>query len=233
MQKKYGFVYIWRDKKHKRFYIGCHWGTEDDGYICSSVWMKNSYKRRPNDFRRKILKKIHSGKKELFESESYFLNKIKPEDFGKKYYNLKNNIKHWSQNYENYDAIKEKISLSQKGRPGRKWTQESKNKLSVSLTGRKLSEETKSKLSSINKGNAIFAGKKHSEETKLKISKANSGKKYFSEKKHSEETKLKMSESAKARKRKEMPKTECPHCGKMGAINGLKRYHFNNCITRI
>jgi hypothetical protein len=233
MQEKYGFVYIWRDKKHKRFYIGCHWGTEDDGYICSSVWMKNSYKRRPNDFRRKILKRIHSSRKELFESESYFLDKIKPEDFGKKYYNLRNNIKHWSQNYENCDAIKEKISLSQKGRQSRKWTQESKDKLSISLTGRKLSEETKSKLSSINKGNAIFAGKKHSEETKLKISKANSGKKYFSGKKHSEETKLKMSESAKARKTKEMPKTECPHCGKMGAINGLKRYHFNNCITGI
>ena len=35
---KYGFVYIWYDRKHHRYYIGCHWGTIDDGYICSSNW---------------------------------------------------------------------------------------------------------------------------------------------------------------------------------------------------
>lgn len=29
-KEKYGFVYIWFDKKHKRFYIGCRWGTEND-----------------------------------------------------------------------------------------------------------------------------------------------------------------------------------------------------------
>lgn len=44
MTEKYGFVYIWRDKKHNRYYIGCHWGTTDDGYICSSPWMKQAYK---------------------------------------------------------------------------------------------------------------------------------------------------------------------------------------------
>ena len=38
--EKYGFVYIWYDRKHKRYYIGCRWGTENDGYICSSSWMK-------------------------------------------------------------------------------------------------------------------------------------------------------------------------------------------------
>ena len=35
--EKYGFVYIWFDRKHKRYYIGCHWGHEDDGYVCSSI----------------------------------------------------------------------------------------------------------------------------------------------------------------------------------------------------
>ena len=28
--EKHGFVYIWFDRKHRRFYIGSHWGTEDD-----------------------------------------------------------------------------------------------------------------------------------------------------------------------------------------------------------
>ena len=52
---KYGFVYIWRDRKHARYYIGSHWGTEDDGYVCSSFWMKQAYKLRSEDFRRRIL----------------------------------------------------------------------------------------------------------------------------------------------------------------------------------
>ena len=25
MSEKYGFVYIWHDRKHKRYYIGSHW----------------------------------------------------------------------------------------------------------------------------------------------------------------------------------------------------------------
>ena len=54
----YGFVYIWRDKKHNRFYIGSHWGTIDDGYVCSSTWMKRSYLRRPGDFKRKIISMV-------------------------------------------------------------------------------------------------------------------------------------------------------------------------------
>jgi len=31
--QKYGFVYIWFDRKHKRYYIDSHWGKEDDSYI--------------------------------------------------------------------------------------------------------------------------------------------------------------------------------------------------------
>lgn len=31
-----GFVYIWRDRKNKMFYIGSHMGKLDDGYIGSN-----------------------------------------------------------------------------------------------------------------------------------------------------------------------------------------------------
>ena len=57
MAEKYGFVYLQFDRKHKRYYVGCHWGTVDDGYICSSNWMRDTYNRRPQDFKRRILKK--------------------------------------------------------------------------------------------------------------------------------------------------------------------------------
>ena len=45
------------------FYIGCRWGYENDGYICSSNWMLKTYKRRPQTFKRRILTSNISDKK--------------------------------------------------------------------------------------------------------------------------------------------------------------------------
>lgn len=90
--EKYGFVYIWYDRKHKRYYIGMHWGSEDDGYICSSNWMRDAYKRRPQDFKRKILEKIYTNRKELYEREQYWLSQIKEEELKVRYYNLRKKV---------------------------------------------------------------------------------------------------------------------------------------------
>ena len=70
--EKYGFVYIWRDKKHNRYYIGCHWGTTDDGYLCSSNWMRDAYARRPGDFRRRILT-TNLAREQMYLEERRFL----------------------------------------------------------------------------------------------------------------------------------------------------------------
>ena len=113
--EKHGFVYIWRDRKHKRYYIGSHWGTEDDGYICSSPWMSQAYKHRPQDFNRKILERVYSNRKQLLESESRWLSLIKPDEIKIRYYNL--NIKgtgHWSAYPDNVKTVKDKISYSTK-----------------------------------------------------------------------------------------------------------------------
>lgn len=88
--EKYGFVYLWYDKKHKRFYLGCHWGDENDRYICSSVWMKRAYNIRSQDFKRRVLIRIYSNPQDLFEEEYKWLSLIKKEELGKKYYNLVN-----------------------------------------------------------------------------------------------------------------------------------------------
>ena len=111
--KKYGFVYIWFDKKHKRYYVGCHWGKEDDGYICSSVWMRNSYKYRKDDFKRRILKRVYL-REELFKTEDYYLNMIKEHEFGKRYYNLQKHWRHWSEKEQNRLSVSEKISIKTK-----------------------------------------------------------------------------------------------------------------------
>lgn len=85
--KKYGFVYIWRDRKHNRYYIGSHWGSTEDGYICSSKWMKKSFKRRPEDFKRRIIETDITDVKYTRSREYYWLQLIDSSQLGKKYYN--------------------------------------------------------------------------------------------------------------------------------------------------
>ena len=90
--EKHGFIYIWFDRKHHRFYLGSHWGLEDDGYICSSRWMRKSYRRRPEDFKRRILVTGLASVSETQQEELRWLKMIKTEEIRKgklsKYYNL-------------------------------------------------------------------------------------------------------------------------------------------------
>lgn len=87
----FGFVYIWRDRKHKMFYIGSHMGLISDKYICSSQRMIRAYRKRPEDFTRKILYYLMNGDRvDLLKEEERWLSFIKTEELGKKYYNLKN-----------------------------------------------------------------------------------------------------------------------------------------------
>lgn len=161
--EKYGFVYIWYDKKHKRYYIGCRWGDETDGYICSSAWMKQGYKHRPNDFKRKILSRIYTNKKDLLEEEHKWLSKIKDEELGVKYYNLHNHhFGHWSTNEQSKLTIGQKISKAHKSNPNHgAW---SKGKVFSEETKKKISEKTSLGLQEYYKNNS------RTEETRKKIS---------------------------------------------------------------
>ena len=85
--EKFGFVYIWYDRKHKRYYVGSHWGTEDDGYICSQDNMRNNYNNRIEDFRRRIIKRVFTNSKDLRDEEQRYLNMINPGERGGRYYN--------------------------------------------------------------------------------------------------------------------------------------------------
>lgn len=112
---KYGFVYLWCDKKHKRYYIGCRWGDENDGYICSSPWMLQGYSHRPEDFKRRVLAKIYTNRRDLLEEEYRWLSMIKSEELGKKYYNLHNHhFNHWSSDDRKYLTVREKVSNTKK-----------------------------------------------------------------------------------------------------------------------
>lgn len=235
--EKYGFVYIWYDAKHKRYYVGCHWGHINDGYICSSSNMKSAYKRRPQDFKRRILKTNIDDKKNLLNEEYNWLKMIKKEELGKRYYNLHNyHFNHWSSNKDSKLTIGQKISNSplrnkrisegnkgkirskevreknKKANLGKKLSEETKLKISISLRGKRLgiplTEQHIQKLKIAAKGRIPSENNKKARIDSIKgiprsIETKNKISKTLSGRKLSEETKKKISE---AMKNKKMPK---------------------------
>ena len=175
--KKYGFVYIWYDLKHKRYYIGSHWGTEDDGYICSSSWMKKAYKIRSNDFKRRIIARIYTNKSDLLNEEYRWFSFINPIELKTKYYNLNLSIcKQWWSNPEQTLTVGQKITNANIGRKqtfkdpverGRKISEGKK------LAFDKCREETGSAFTPehLIKIGQAHLGKKHTEEWKQQNSK--------------------------------------------------------------
>jgi hypothetical protein len=115
--------------------------------------MKQAYKIRNIDFKRRILS-TNLTREMLFEEEYKWLQLIKDEELGKKYYNLKNTKwEHWSQNKDTAKTVGQKISDS----PLRK------QRIGAANRGKQRSIEQKEHLRSIN------IGKTHSEETKQRI----------------------------------------------------------------
>lgn len=168
--QKYGFVYIWYDKKHKRYYIGSHWGTIEDGYICSSNWMRDAYRRRHTDFKRKVLKIITTDRKDTLIEEERFLQMIKEDELGKKYYNLKRNTFNnaWFTDETRSLTVRQKIGKSNSiAQRGKKHSEETKQKM---RGPRKpygpQSDEHKQKLSELRKGSKRKQYKPWSEESR-------------------------------------------------------------------
>lgn len=120
--QKYGFVYIWYDRKKRMFYVGSHWGTEDDGYICSSTRMKRAYRRRPETFKRRVLKKVFTDRTVLAAEEQRYLDMIDPSQLGIRYYNL--NTKNPSNGFFSHkhtESTRQKMSEAKKRNPVRYW----------------------------------------------------------------------------------------------------------------
>ncbi len=113
---KFGFIYIWFDKKNIKFYVGRHWGTEDDGYVCSSNSMREAFKRRPKDFKRRIISRVYD-KEALIKEEQRWLNMINPDQVNIRYYNktLKATTPS-TKGYNHSEETKRKISESNQGK---------------------------------------------------------------------------------------------------------------------
>jgi hypothetical protein len=136
------------------------------------------------------------------------------------------------------EEAKEKIrdfqlSLNKKVKPGRKWTKESKEKLSRTISGFKHSEESKSKM---RKPKPVGFGEKIAEIKKGKPGKK--AKRIFCSycqsnvdvnifaRFHGDSCKLKPGNESIYRGPE---KIQCPHCLSLGNSGPMKQWHFDRC----
>lgn len=160
------YVYKITNLLNNKIYIGKH-STNDlnDGYMGSGVALMDAIQKYGiENFTKEILS-FHNNEEELNIAEKNLVTL----DFANK--------------RDNYNL--------REGGTGGKPNKETCQKISNTLKGRKLSEETKKKISTSLIGNTYLLGYHFSDESKKKISEANKGKKL------SEETKQKMREAKK------------------------------------
>lgn len=88
--RNHGFIYLWYDRKRKMFYLGSHLGYPSDRYVCGSKRMYAARRRRPQDFKRRIILKMEvTTIRELHKEEQRWLDMIQDEELGTRYYNMK------------------------------------------------------------------------------------------------------------------------------------------------
>tara|TARA_Y100001938_G_scaffold138_1_gene225 strand:- start:65 stop:916 length:852 start_codon:yes stop_codon:yes gene_type:complete len=192
------FVYLWFDKRDYKFYLGYSQGKKKS-YICSSKYMLAEYKKRPNDFKRRILKK--GDLNEMITLENKLLN-MRKHHFGARYYNQIANfplgMAEWHKKNPGFFAGENNPNF------GNKWSDEMKYKIGSANRGKKWDDERRIEMSK--KLKADFAngrvqwntGIPATEEHKKKNSEANSGIfNHFKGKHHTEEAKKAISEKNK------------------------------------
>lgn len=219
----YGFVYIWYDRKHKRYYVGAHWGTEDDGYICSSPWMKQAYNKRPHDFRRRILSTVNTNRQDMFDEEARWQSLIKDEELRVRYYNIRRHgDRHWSSDTNKHLSVREKLSnAAKKNHEDQKWrdkynegmkTRDNKSsdpavreKRRQSMLGKNVGRP---KTAKFYESRERLRGRKLTEEHKQRVADAGTFKKLNS------------------------TKVSCVHCGVEGNPGNIARYHNDRCKNK-
>lgn len=117
------------------YYVGCHKGTPDDGYVGSGTYFLNAYNKRPEAFEREIL---YEGE-DFAELEEFILITLDASR-DKMSYNLTNACRG---QYEYTSEIKEKIGKAHRGKVTSEAT---KRKMSLAAKGKPKSEEHRKKV---------------------------------------------------------------------------------------
>jgi hypothetical protein len=173
MQNKIGIVYKWENIDNQKWYIGSHYGKLDDGYIGSGKVFQNAYAKNQNKMIRSIL---YTGQ-DFRQAEEFFLLYLDAAR-DRQSYNMKNTALGGGPTVENMSIeTRQRISDALRNRVRKPFSEETKNKISATLTGRKVPKELceKRKLNSLGDKNPFY-GKVHTDETKEKIRTANKGK---------------------------------------------------------
>lgn len=210
-----------------KYYIGMD-TNNNPNYLGSGTLLKKAIEKYGKDSFKKIILEQCDSIEQLKEQEKYWIN-VYNACSDRESYNIstggtggdnfthnpdKELIRKKLQARRHTDATKKKISENnwQKYNPGHR-------------TGTKWSEEQRTKMEMyLAENGSPFKGKCHTEEAKQKNREKHLGKKT------SEETKAKM--RASSRKGYVYEKQICPHCGKEGGGNTMKRYHFDNCKNK-
>ena len=205
ISKVFGIVYITTCLVNGKVYIGqtIHW--QDKSYLGSGVALCEAVKKYGRSkFKRKILKVCYN-QKQLDAWEMIMIRKYNSTDKSIGYNVLPGTANEFGcGSPAKLPEVREKLRNKQLGR---KLSEETRKKISLGnkgktspMKGKKLSEETrlKMKLAHIGKhngaNNGMYGGKYHTEEWRKKHSEALKGRK------HTEETKAKMRHSHKKRK---------------------------------
>jgi hypothetical protein len=207
------YLYIKTHNKTGLKYLGKTVAKDPFTYKGSGTYWKRHIKKHGYDVTTEI----------IFETD----DKIELEKIGKHYSDLYNVVesKNWANLKEEsgdggWDFVNNdpKVKEKQKMRIG----------VMNSFYGKTHSEETKRRLSELNKG--ISKGpqsKEHSE----KIKNALLGKKFTDERKKN----ISNAKKGKPAHNKGLSdvKVECPHCKKIGGRSAMKKWHFDKCKERL
>ena len=232
------FLYCWTDHATNQLYIGWHKGTVDDGYICSSKYMKEQYNQRPDDFTREIV--AFGTTKDITNLETLLLRSVDAKN-DDQFYN-----RHNGDGFYRYGKHSEETKQKLK----RPKTEEHKEKL------RGPKSDAHKKAMSLN--HADISGKNNPMYGRSIIAEKNlkwytdgnneiyaiegqqpdgwyNGRKIKGTKfpKRSQEHCRKISESKAGKSTKlkghRYKKVTCPHCGTVGGGGNMTRLHFDNC----
>ena len=170
--KPIGYIYLTTCLVNSKIYIGRHELNGEKNYIGSGTLFKRAVKKYGKEnFKRKILRLCYSLH-ELRVWEHVYIVKYKSYVRSIGYNIAKGDVNTSEYNPAKLPEVREKMSESMKGRT---LSEETKIKISLGNKGKKLSEKTKAKIS---KNNVGFRGKRHTVESKNKMSEKLKGRKF-------------------------------------------------------
>lgn len=244
-----GFVYVWRDRLRGMYYVGSHWGREDDGYQCSSPWLKRTMSRRPEDFRRRVVARVSTSRQDLLDEETRWLqmireDEIKPNTMTPRYYNLNRRAWHWVADPQKAKTIGGRISAAKMGiKP--EWVDPEQRAARISATKQADRAKVEADVDLTRAKELILSGasfesacqtlgvKSHLLRDMLRRDGfvTRSARRVHLEKQRTERPR-KPDKVSQLWADPSFRERTCPHCGKVGAGGVMSRWHFDNCRQR-